>query len=124
MKSITNCLFLILAICNEHYSKTAISFFVKNLLGQQCTGGTSLLSRLLFLAHQRHDDSVVLSRLPSTSLRLYGAIIVANCRDAPWSVSLHTIFFLDAPAVRPYYSCIRGKRFLLYSIKTTVATLL
>ena len=36
-----NCLFLILAICDEHYPKTAFSFFVKSLLGQQCTNGTS-----------------------------------------------------------------------------------
>ena len=39
-----NCLFLILAICDEHYPKTAFSFFVKSLLGQQCTVGTSLPS--------------------------------------------------------------------------------
>ena len=43
-----NCLFLILAICDEHYPKTAFSFFVKSLLGQQCTDGASgLSSRIL-----------------------------------------------------------------------------
>ena len=43
-----NCLFLILAICDEHYPKTAFSFFVKSLLGQQCTNGTSaMFSRII-----------------------------------------------------------------------------